>query len=140
MDHQLPFYTSPGYDLNYFIVTSPDMETRLNREEDLLDIYKTTFNRKLSELGYDGFLLTKEKLLKSYKQKSLYGFTMMLTVLPVTLRNPDGQTQDMAENMKNMLNALFTNEDFITIIKYSLRKFQKMGTFDNLPEGRINQQ
>lgn len=112
----------------------------MNREKDLLEIYKTTFNRKLSELGYDGFLLTKEKLLKSYKQKSLYGFTMMLTVLPVTLRNSEGQTQDMAENMKNMLNALFTNEDFITIMKYSLRKFQKMGTFDNLPEGRINQQ
>lgn len=111
------------------------MDTRLNREKDLLKIYREAFNAKLTELGFEDFHLTEEKLREAYKQKSIFGFTMMLTIMPLIMRTvpEEGESQDKEKNMQNMQKALFANEDFIAILKYSLRKFQKLGTFDLLP-------
>lgn len=113
------------------------METRLNREKDLLCIYKNRFNEKVRELGADQYELTEENFIRAYKQKSLFGFNMMLTILPVLMRKVPQQGDDPMDkeaNLRNMIQVLFSNEDFIAILKYSLRKFQKMGTFDGIPE------
>lgn len=132
----MPFYTSPGYDLHYFMITSPDLETRLHHEKELLEIYRMTFNKKLFEMGFTSFELTKEKLRKSYEQKSIYGFTMMLTILPIIMRTvaPEGDSDDKEAVVKNMLQTLFGNEEFLTILKHSMRKFKKLGTFNALSE------
>lgn len=134
VDHQMPFYTSPGYDLNYFMITSPDLQTRLEHEKDLLRIYKEAFNAKLQDLSCDQHILTDDRLRIIYKQKSIYGFTMMLTIMPLIMRTvSEGvQTEDKNETIDRSMNALFANEDFVAILKYSLRKFMKMGTFDEL--------
>lgn len=136
----MPFYSSPGYDLNYFLVTSPDLQTRLHREEELLTHYKTLFNEKISALGFKDLQLSGEELRAAYEEKSIFGFTMMLTILPLIMRSvseeeaeQDESSMDPRDGVKRIQNALFSNEDFIAILKYSLRKFCRMGTFDKLP-------
>lgn len=118
------------------------MDTRLNRENDLLAAYRVAFDAKLTDLGLvDEFTLTDAKLQQAVEQKSIYGFTMMLTTLPLMMRTvppTEGESPDHMENIRRMQNALFANEDYVTILKYSLRKFQKMGTFDKLSEGRCD--
>lgn len=113
------------------------MDTRLNREVDLLRVYKRSFNQKVSDLGLDEHRLTTEKLQQAYEQKSIFGFTMLLTILPLIMRNvPEGgDSDDKVGNLKKMQDELFKNGDFIAIAKYSLRKFQKMGTFDQITPG-----
>lgn len=133
LDHQMPFYSSPGYDLNYFLISSPNLETRFNHEKELLSLYKTAFNKQLEELDHS-FQLSTEKLQRAYKGKAIYGFTMMLTILPLIFRNVEaaGDSEDIQTNFRNMQNALFANEDFIAILKFNLRKWQRINLFDNL--------
>lgn len=109
----------------------------MNREKDLLRIYKNRFNEKVCDLGADQHQLTEEKFSRAYKQKSLFGFNMMLTLLPVIMRKGPQEGDDPTDkeaNLRNMIESSFSNEDFIAILKYSLRKFKKMGTFEGISE------
>lgn len=115
---------------------SPDYQTRLTREGDLLEVYREEFNRQLKELktADPGFILTPELMQQVVREKALYGFNMMMTVLPVMLRdNCDKDSTAVftdAGEQKRVVQRTFQNEQFKTYLKYYLRKFNDFGTFD----------
>lgn len=134
----MSFYTSPGYDLNYFLIMNPDFETRLTREADLLEVYRQEFNRKLIELQIpdsDKFHLTPEFLQQIMKEKALYGFNIMLSLLPAIMRETEGTDDTTAmfrdENEKRkIIQKTFKDERFTTYLRFYLKKFDALGTLD----------
>lgn len=138
IDYQLSFYTSPGYDLSYFLMMSPDYETRETKQETLLEDYRLEFNQKLKEYNYrKDFYLSEELLDKVMKHKSIYAFNMMLTVFPATTRKSSDfageNTTAMFVNEKERgraMREIFANERLVKYMKLELKKFNRMGVLD----------
>lgn len=116
---------------------SPNFETRTTREEDLLEVYRTTFNRKLREFNYvQEFQLSKELLKEVMRQKAIYGFNMMLTTFPAILRDSDKHSGDSIEmfkdeaEMQRVAREMVQNDLFINYLRFHLKKFHRGGVFD----------
>lgn len=136
VDFQISFYTSPGYDLNYFLVMSPDSDTRMTKEEDLLEVYREEFNKKLKEFKYrKEFTLTKELLQRVMVEKAFYGFVMMLTLFPAILQKDSSAKDTIAifvdeEQRKRVFRQIMAHETFEKYLRFYLRKFDRLGVFN----------
>lgn len=133
----MSFYTSPGYDLNYFLLMSPDLKTRQTREHDLLEAYRVEFNKSLKEYKYSkAFELSEGLLRDAMKQKAIYGFNMMLTTFPAILRDGEAHEGDSTamfrdeEQRQRVVAELVENELFIKYLRFHLKKFNSDGVFD----------
>lgn len=137
IDFQLSFYTSPGYDLNYFLVMSPNLETRTTREEEFLEAYREEFNTKLREFNYNkDFTLSQELLQQVFKDKAIHGFNMMLTTLPAFLRPSKQHSSESVEmftneiERKKAMREIIQSDLYVKYLRFHLKKFNRMGVLD----------
>lgn len=71
VDYQMSFYTSPGYDINYFLSTSPTNEVRENHVDNLIENYYNNFSRILTKLTTTHHSL--DALKKEIESREFYG-------------------------------------------------------------------
>lgn len=60
IDFQIPKWASPACDLTYFVWSSANEDVRTNRQTDLYNLYLTTFNQTLEQLGCEERLSREE--------------------------------------------------------------------------------
>uniref|UniRef100_A0A1B6DBT8 CHK kinase-like domain-containing protein n=1 Tax=Clastoptera arizonana TaxID=38151 RepID=A0A1B6DBT8_9HEMI len=91
VDFQMCRFTSPSYDLQYFVASSADLDVRLHRLDELYGLYLDTMNRYLPGV------LTEEQLGRCLHEDAMaywYGMTSALCVVlsdPELMYRSDGQ-------------------------------------------------
>lgn len=82
IDFQIVRYGSPVLDIIYFIWTSSDEDVRENHLEDLCEIYRSTLNAMLEELGCEE-RMTKKELFEDMKRAVDWAVNTVCSLLPV---------------------------------------------------------
>lgn len=71
VDYQLSFFTSPGYDINYFLSTSPTNEVREKNVDALIETYYNNFSKTLKNVSHMQYSF--EAIKKEIRSREFYG-------------------------------------------------------------------
>lgn len=104
IDFQLCFYGSLGFDINYFLNTSLELEVMRTQRERLIDAYYDALVDCLKQLPWDKPLPTHEDVLAEIHAREAYGFFVAFGFFPLmSMIGVDSEDN----SLKN-----FHNEDF----------------------------
>ncbi|CAH1399054.1 unnamed protein product [Nezara viridula] len=98
IDFQMSYYNTPGYDLQYFLNTSPSAEVR-RRKNELLQIYYDSLITNLRCFEYEGELPSMEDINQGLTKAALYGLGSAVSLLPLMLLRKE-DVPDMEEMLK----------------------------------------
>ena len=102
----------------------------------MLEVYREEFNMRMQQFPSIEFRLTKDVLKKVMLERALYGFNMMLLILPAVMARPDAETKETVElfadelKQHRMVQDSMENPTFIAYLKHYLVKFDRLGVFD----------
>lgn len=125
LDFQMSIYASLGFDLNYFLFASVQLEV-LERWKNLLEVYHASLRDTLTELSYSD-IPTYAEIEKEFKRKSAYGLFTLIG--PLTVMYMEGIS------FEKLVVSVCNNEGiskckrYIECLKYSLLELDKMGAF-----------
>ncbi|KAE8573988.1 uncharacterized protein [Halyomorpha halys] len=134
IDFQMSFYNSPGYDLQYFLNTSPSYDVRLKKNE-LLQIYYESLTTSLRSFEYEGEIPTMEDIHNGLQKAALYGLVTAVSLLPLMLLKKE-DVPDMEEMLKlseenpeDVPTGLISTdtEAYRNIMKIVLKDFEERG-------------
>ncbi|XP_075226811.1 uncharacterized protein LOC142327546 [Lycorma delicatula] len=138
IDLQLCRYATPAFDIVYFMNGSPKEEVRIEKYNDLLNIYLDKLNTHLEIFGSDK-RLSKIELKKAIDDCGIYGVHVTISILPLLLADPDKieivEVKEMSvEEFKNIesnntMDAYFKNEEYLKILKTRFEEFEKKGWY-----------
>ncbi|XP_017048411.1 uncharacterized protein LOC108093018 [Drosophila ficusphila] len=83
IDFQLCFYGSLGFDINYFLNTSLELEVLRDRRQELIDIYYRTLVHILKQLPWTKPLPSYEGVMDEVRQREAYGFFVAFGFFPL---------------------------------------------------------
>lgn len=133
IDFQMSYYNSPGYDLEYFLNTSPSADVRL-RNNELLQIYYDSLISSLRCFEYEGELPTMEDIHQGLAKAALYGLGSAVSLLPLMLLRkedvPDMEEMlKMSEESEEMPKGILPTdtEAYRNIMKIVLKDFKDKG-------------
>lgn len=121
IDFQLLNFGSPGFDLQMFLTSAPNLDVRENRLDDLLTLYLDIFNRTLEDCG-SLKKLTSEELYEEFSNADCVGiFTVAVTML-LTLVEPTS-SENSCEEEEFCLDNVYSVErhPYINFIKKTTR-------------------
>ncbi|KAK5640998.1 hypothetical protein RI129_009545 [Pyrocoelia pectoralis] len=132
VDFQLSCFTSPCYDLHYFIGSSANVQSKHNVDA-IVDHYFENFTRKLREL-HTVTMPTREKFDEDFRSFCYYGFGGTLTALPFSNPNKfEGATMQnfLEDNSTDGYRyKCFRSEDYLKKMKHCLSIYEALGMFD----------
>ncbi|XP_069678755.1 uncharacterized protein [Periplaneta americana] len=132
VDFQLPHFTSPAIDLQYFFNTSPNEDVRVKHTECLMEEYHSTLCDTLSALGLSHKKITLQELWKEYNSKALFGLYGACCILPVVLADKGVDLDALIESGKPQIPDDFKGEFFKKALQRMLPIFEEKGVFKNL--------
>ncbi|XP_017084908.1 uncharacterized protein LOC108117153 [Drosophila eugracilis] len=83
IDFQLCFYGSLGFDINYFLNTSLELEVLRDRRQELIDIYYKTLVDTLKHLPWSKPLPSYEEIMDEVRKREAYGFFVAFGFFPL---------------------------------------------------------
>lgn len=129
----MAYYNSPGFDLQYFLNTSPSADVR-SRKTELLQIYHDSLLSSLQCFGYEGELPTMEDIHQGLLKAALYGLSSAVSLLPLMLLRkedvPDMEEMlKMSENLEDIPTGTLPTdtEAYRNIMKIILKDFEEYG-------------
>jgi hypothetical protein len=132
-DLQLPRYSSPALDLQYFMHTSSNEHVRTEYTENLLEVYHTELRETLLALGCDHHVYTLEQLKKDYEDRLLFGLFTAVSLIPIVLADPADayEMENLVEDGRNLdLNKLekaFSGRRYKEAFENLLPHFERKG-------------
>ncbi|XP_016948086.1 uncharacterized protein LOC108023296 [Drosophila biarmipes] len=83
IDFQLCFYGSLGFDINYFLNTSLELEVLRDRRQELIDIYHKALVDTLKHLPWSKLLPSHEDIMDEIRKREAYGFFVAFGFFPL---------------------------------------------------------
>ncbi|EDW55986.1 uncharacterized protein LOC6614825 isoform X1 [Drosophila sechellia] len=83
IDFQLCFYGSLGFDINYFLNTSLELEVLRDRRQELVDIYYRSLVDCLKHLPWSKELPSYEDIMDEIRKREAYGFFVAFGFFPL---------------------------------------------------------
>ncbi|XP_017011175.2 uncharacterized protein [Drosophila takahashii] len=83
IDFQLCFYGSLGFDINYFLNTSLELEVLRDRRQELIEIYYQVLVDTLKQLPWSKPLPSHEEVLEEIRKREAYGFFVAFGFFPL---------------------------------------------------------
>ncbi|KAL9884969.1 uncharacterized protein ACN427_011596 [Glossina fuscipes fuscipes] len=99
IDFQLSFCGSLGFDVNYFLNTSLQLNVLQQYRETLINYYAETLVKTLRLLPYDGSIPTIQAILDEISAKEAYGWVIAFTFFPL-------MSMDATDSQDNSLESL----------------------------------
>lgn len=138
IDFQISFYNHVGFDLQYFLSTSPTLETRPQIPE-LIRIYQDSLSGFLTKYKYSGEIPTLDDVLEDYKRVAVYGLANSISLLNLMKRSSE-DAPDIEKTLKEFeenkelgnsdMSSFFKNSDeYIAAMKCVLKEAEKNGVF-----------
>ncbi|XP_075210294.1 uncharacterized protein LOC142317621 [Lycorma delicatula] len=136
LDLQISRYTSPAFDIIYFMAGSVQEDVRTEKYDTLLNIYLEKLNLYLKLFGCEKRLNITE-LKKAIEERQLFGVYVTVCVLPVLIGDPNnGEFIDFKEvdiddmlNNKMFMSGYFSNPKYINMISKRFEEFDNKGWF-----------
>lgn len=135
VDYQMSYYASPGIDFNYFIHTSPSVEVRENRYDELVDVYYEQLTISLDQLKAKQIPRI-ETIRKEIKRCNYYALMTTIAVLPIiVLDKKASETSSMEtlgdeEASEKQRQMMFNGENYQRAVKPILKRFDNSKLFD----------
>ncbi|KAF5293348.1 hypothetical protein FQA39_LY02833 [Lamprigera yunnana] len=124
-DYQLSYFGSPAIDLHYFIVTSTDLEVKMNHLDILLNRYFDKLLFHLRKLNVNN-VPTRKELYADFVNRAYIGFACICVSLPLTTvpRTNDASLDNYVEEEKikdadSYRYHCFNSERYINLIRSS---------------------
>ncbi|XP_075228396.1 uncharacterized protein LOC142328471 [Lycorma delicatula] len=138
IDLQVSRYASPGIDILYFFHSSVQEEVRVNKYEELLNIYLKELNANLEMFGSEK-RLDKMELKNAINKAELFTIVVNITLLPLVLADPHktqildlkNVTMDDFKSAENSpLKAYYNNEKCMNLVTKRFQEFEERGLFE----------
>ncbi|XP_055845199.1 uncharacterized protein LOC129911422 [Episyrphus balteatus] len=133
IDFQFSFCGSPGFDLNYFLYTSLQLDVLINKRDQLIEIYHQSLVDTLKELQHD-FIPSLEDIQNEILKKELYGFFVSFAFFPMMSMHKEDSVDNSLEGMqdseiaKKKIELMFTtNKRTLDTLRYVLDRFDQIG-------------
>ena len=137
VDFQLTFYGSPGCDINFFLNTSVQLDVLRKKRDDLISGYYASFVNTLEYLRYNE-IPTFDDLKAELRQRELYGLFALYGFLPLVTMSKELSADNTIETMvddsakRKKFAEVFASEKLQTHLKYSLKRLEDLGVFDEI--------
>lgn len=135
-DFQLPSFASFGLDLQTFLISSVRADVLINRLDDLLQIYQTTFNSILSDCG-SSFALSLEDVKLEFLKADCFGIFIASTLFCMRAvgakKVADMSSFNMGtyvEKNDSPFRQILESEEYKRALPPVIRYFDKRGLFD----------
>lgn len=132
LDFQFSQWSSPVFDLHYFIFTSAAPHLRFDRINEFLKIYHDSFVATLEKLN-DKTCYTFDDLKRDFDEKYLWGLIIFLTVYPIVTqpRDESSDPEDIFSEQKiaNSFAKKIARDEIRQIFRRGLPFFEEKGVF-----------
>ncbi|XP_061399695.1 uncharacterized protein LOC133335439 [Musca vetustissima] len=135
VDLQLPGYRSPAQDLLYFLISSAQLDLKINRFDEMILYYYENLIEHLKMLEYKKPLPCLRELHQMLLRDSIWGIIALLVTMAAVLcettneASIDNLTSDSPESQK-FKELLYTNERFLQHLGAVLPWMFNRGAFD----------
>lgn len=135
IDLQMVGYSPPASELNFFICTSMTGDVRKPHMQAYLDCYHDTLSNTMEAAGQEA-PFTKKQLLKTFKDKNLFGAVIGLVFTPVIVIECDDDDDSSKDNDKYIEDKLTKTREkaMQTIDSNTLLKPRFLSLVDELME------
>ncbi|XP_037937458.1 uncharacterized protein LOC119671036 [Teleopsis dalmanni] len=137
IDYQFCFYGSLGFDINYFLITSVQLDVLKQHKEELITIYFKALISTLEILPYEHKLPTFDQILKEVHEREGYGFFVAFAFFPLMsmlgLDSQDNSLQKLQveEFARQKIELMFkSNPRTMDTLRYLLKYYDDLGIFD----------
>ncbi|XP_075227058.1 uncharacterized protein LOC142327694 [Lycorma delicatula] len=133
IDFQCCRYATPALDLQYFFMSSVKEEVRETKLQELVDIYINCLNKELINLGQKQ--LSEKQLDKDLMITDFYGLYAAVSVLPLSIRDPEGviDEEDITDwkAEDNTFLKCIKGKKYRQLLPNILMYFDKKGLFED---------
>lgn len=141
VDYQLVYYSSPGIDLNYFIYTSPTIELREKKYNELINIYYDQLALTLDAMK-SKFIPKIDDIHQEMKRCQYYAAIAAFGVLPfVMLDEKASETSDFetlgGDESEKQRKLMYNCTMYQQAIKPILKRFDESKLLDELAALKI---
>lgn len=141
VDYQMVYYSSPGIDLNYFIYTSPANELRVEKYNELINIYYDQLTLTLDAMR-SKYIPKIEDIHREMRRCQYYACIAAFGVLPfVMLDKKASETSNFetlgGDESGNQRKLMYTCNMYQQAIKPILKRFDENKLFDELAALKI---
>eukprot|EP00099_Drosophila_melanogaster_P022588 NP_650103.1 uncharacterized protein Dmel_CG6830 [Drosophila melanogaster] len=140
LDHQVTKYGNPAQDLYYFIMSSTQLDIKVDQFDYLIRWYHQNMKEHAKLLNYNGFIPSLKELHAILIQHPIFAAGTVLTTLSMCLnKTTDDFTTDSflgnEENGKSLREAMFSNERYRANIERVMPWINRRGLLDNFANG-----
>lgn len=135
IDYQMPFFGSPGVDLNFLFYGSLQEDVRISSSKKLIRKYHETLKSSLKALGYKMKIPTLHDIHVEYLKSGFNSVLASLAEVPLLmLDHSDEINMDLllgtSEKSKKFRYSLFNNSKYKNFIQKVLIEFNDLGYLD----------
>ncbi|XP_054731374.1 uncharacterized protein LOC129239688 [Anastrepha obliqua] len=137
IDFQLCYYGSIGFDINYFLNTSVQLDVLKNDRESLIETYYDSLMRSLKGLPYVAPLPKFTDVLREIAQREAFGFFVAFGFFPLmSMFSMDSHDNSLEkfydeEFARRKIELMFqSNPRTMETLKYALKRFDDLKVLD----------
>ncbi|XP_014102554.1 uncharacterized protein [Bactrocera oleae] len=137
IDFQLCYYGSIGFDINYFLNTSIQLDVLKNHRGSLIETYYDGLVRTLKALPYNNPIPKLTDILEEIAQRESFGFFVAFGFFPLmsmfTMDSQDNSLEKFydEEFARRKIELMFqSNPRTMETLKYSLQRFDELKVLD----------
>lgn len=137
IDFQLCFYGSLGFDINYFLNTSLELDVMRTERERLIDVYYDALVDCLKQLPWDKPLPTHKDVLAEIRAREAYGFFVAFGFFPlmsmIGIDSEDNSLKNFHDEdfARQKVQLMFEgNARTLEMLKYTLKRLDDLQIFD----------
>lgn len=134
LDFQLCNFSSPAFDLNYFIFTSTQQDIKLSQLDHFIHFYHQELLTNLGLLGYAERVPTLSELHREFQDLGAFGLNSTYGTLCAVVA-PPGKDADMNsflgddEESQQFRKSLFSNPLYVAALEELIPYFERKGVF-----------
>ncbi|XP_067635179.1 uncharacterized protein [Eurosta solidaginis] len=137
IDFQLCYYGSIGFDINYFLNTSVQLDVLKTHRKSLIETYYESLLKTLRALPYTAALPKFELVLREISQREAFGFFVAFGFFPLmSMYSMDSQDNSLEkfydeEFARRKIELMFqSNPRTMETLKYALKRFDGLKVLD----------
>ncbi|EDW02989.1 uncharacterized protein LOC6562379 [Drosophila grimshawi] len=137
IDFQLCFYGSLGFDVNYFLNTSLELEVLKNQRQQLIDAYSDALVCCLKQLPWSQPLPTYDDIMAEIRAREAYGFFVAFGFFPLmSMIGTDSEDNSLKnfhdeEFARQKVQLMFDgNTRTLETLKFTLKRLDDLQIFD----------
>ncbi|KAL7729678.1 hypothetical protein ACLKA6_007949 [Drosophila palustris] len=133
LDFQMSYLGPMPNDIIYSIYNLLSTEQRENQRDEIVHFYFSTLIETLKKINYDGEMPSLVKFREQLFRHKYLEFFLISTFMPLLLGLKSGKFElsELIEN-KNLRSTFYYEENYISEVRYNLKRFLHLGYFEDL--------